>query len=414
MDLTIFPQKLSGKVDAIPSKSHAHRLFLCAALADAPTRIEISTLCDDLLSTLGCISGFGAEIHHEYRTAEAIIPIASSPKQAIVNCGESGSTLRFLLPIAGALGQETIFLLEGRLPYRPLSPLWEEMERHGCRLSWLNRSQLHSILDGNHQKLPRSVTAGLHLKGQLKAGHYRIDGGVSSQFISGLLMALPLLPGESHLELMGSLESKPYIDLTLDTLSRFGISWNDNRISGKQPFISPGTVAVEGDWSNAAFWLAANYLGNQIELHGLNENSLQGDREINRLLPLFLSDTPTISASDIPDLIPILAVVATKFHGAVFTDVRRLRMKESNRVDTIVSMIQSLGGKAVADDNSITISPSPLLGGMVDTVHDHRIAMAAAIASTICRDSVTLLDADCVSKSYPHFWKEFTRLGGSI
>lgn len=414
MDLTIFPKKLHGTIAAIPSKSQAHRLFVCAALADQQTSIEIPILCDDLLATTGCLSGFGAKIQHHYGKSETVIPISASPDFTVVNCGESGATLRFMLPLAGALGIETLFLLEGRLPYRPLSPLWEEMERNGCHLSWVNRNQLLQELVGKQMKLPRSVTAGLRLTGKLRPGHYRIDGNVSSQFISGLLMALPLLDGASHLELVGKVESTPYIDMTLEILSKFGVHWQEYHISGKQKFKSPSAVAVEGDWSNGAFWLAAGALGSDVAITGLNPDSVQGDREIAVLLPLLQQENRTISAADIPDLIPILAVIAAANKGAVFTDVRRLRMKESDRVASVVSMINSLGGHATADENTLTVFPSRFIGGTVDAMNDHRIAMAAAIVSTVCRENVTILGAECVNKSYPSFWKEFTRLGGEI
>ena len=409
MDITIFPEKLNGKVSAIPSKSQAHRILLCAALADQPTHVEIPTICDDLSATISCISGFGGEIEHCYGQAEIVTPIHHIPTSATANCGESGSTLRFFLPLAGVLGVDTIFHLEGKLPYRPLSPLWEEMERNGCRLSWLSRSALQASGD----KISRSVTAGLRLTGKLRPGHYRIDGGVSSQFISGLLMALPLLDGESRLELVGRVESKPYVDLTLDVLSKFGVQWNDFYCTGNQHFKSPGKISVEGDWSNAAFWLAANYIGSNIHVTGLNYDSVQGDKAIAQLLPALENNT-TISAADIPDLVPILAVVAAVKQGAVITDIRRLRLKESDRIQAIVEMINALGGRAQADENTLTIYPSTLIGGTVDAYNDHRIAMAAAISSTVCKYPVTIMGAECVSKSYPNFWKEFTRLGGKI
>lgn len=409
MDITIFPKKLNGTVAAIPSKSHAHRLFVCAALADQPTQIDIPSLCDDLIATIGCIGGLGGEIEHCYGKSEIITPMVRTPESTVANCGESGSTLRFFLPLAGALGVNTVFHLEGKLPYRPLSPLWEEMERHGCKLSWLSRSAMQA----SGERIPRSVTAGLQLSGKLRPGHYRIDGSVSSQFISGLLMALPLLEDESRLELMGRVESKPYVDMTLHTLSQFGVHWDDMHTSGNQVFKSPGTVTVEGDWSSAAFWMAADAIGSNIQVTGLNENSVQGDKAISSLLPQF-QENITISAADIPDLVPVLSVVAAANQGAVFTDIRRLRLKESNRIDAIVDMLHALGGKAVADENTLIIYPAKLTGGTVDCYHDHRIAMAAAIASTVCTSPVTILGADCVSKSYPSFWKEFTRLGGQI
>ncbi len=409
MDITIFPEKLGGTVAAIPSKSHAHRLLVCAALADRPTRIEIPSICDDLAATISCISGLGGEIEHCYGQAEIVTPIFKKPASATANCGESGSTLRFFLPLAGALGIDTVFHLEGKLPYRPLSPLWEEMERNGCHLSWLNRANMQAL----GVRPSRSVTAGLQLSGRLRPGHYRIDGGVSSQFISGLLMALPLLDGESRVELMGRVESRPYVDMTLQVLSEFGVQWNDFCTAGNQIFQTPGTVTVEGDWSSAAFWLAADAIGSNITVTGLNDDSVQGDKAIIGLLPRLKSNI-TISAADIPDLVPVLSIVAAANQGAVFTDIRRLRLKESDRISTIIEMLGALGGRAFADENTLTIYPAALSGGTVDACGDHRIAMATAVASTICKHPVTILGAECVSKSYPAFWKEFTRLGGKI
>ena len=177
--------------------------------------------------------------------------------------------------------------------------------------------------------------------------------------------------------------------------------------------MSPGTVTVEGDWSSAAFWLAAAALGSDVTVTGLDEHSVQGDRDITRLLPM-LREHIAISAADIPDLVPILAVVAAANQGAVITDIRRLRLKESDRIHAIVDMLCALGGRAFADENALTVCPIPLTGGTVDARNDHRIAMSAAIASTVCTNPVTILGAECVSKSYPGFWKEFTRLGGRI
>lgn len=409
MDMTISPEKLHGTVTAVPSKSQAHRYLLCAALADRPTRIEIPSVCDDLMSTIGCIGSFGAEVEHCFGKAEIVTPISALPDRAVCNCGESGATLRFMLPLAGALGVETLFLLEGRLPYRPLSPLWVELERNGCRLGWVDRATLQAQLG----TLPRTVTAGLRLTGKLRPGHYRLDGNISSQFISGLLMALPLLDGASRLELVGTVESKPYIHMTLQALRQFGICWDDWQTPGNRRFRSPGTLCVEGDWSNAAFWLAANALGSRLDVGGLSEQTVQGDRAITALLSR-LRENAVISAADIPDLIPILSVVAAAGHGATITDIRRLRLKESDRVAAICEMLHALGGRVSADENTMVIAPTGLIGGTVDAAHDHRIAMAAAIASTVCTRPVTILGAQCVSKSYPNFWKEFTRLGGKI
>lgn len=391
MDITISPHKLCGTVCAIPSKSQAHRVLICAAFADRATKIICPETNKDIEATVKCLNAINAAIS---RTSDGyfVIPCSSIPKTAVLDCGESGSTLRFLLPIAGALGIDATFLLSGRLPSRPLSPLWEEMERMGCILS-------------------RPAETAVRCQGQLIPGAYSIDGGTSSQFITGLLFALSLLSEKSTLAVTGKIESAPYIDMTIDALRSFGIS--STGTLGGEKLVSPGTIQIEGDWSNGAFFLAAEKLGNQITVTNLISNSVQGDRAAADWFEK-LSSFCTVCAANIPDLIPILAVVASVNHGAVFTDIQRLRLKESDRVESTIHMLRSLGGKAEADENSLTVYPSSLVGGTVDSYNDHRIAMAAAIASTVCSSPVTILGAQAVSKSYPIFWEEFSRLGGVI
>lgn len=381
MDLTIRPRTLRGDLSVIPSKSQAHRLLICAALADAPTLIHCPETNRDMDATADCLNALGAIVTRT-DSGYHVEPIDHIPNFAILNCRESGSTLRFLLPLAGALGVDTIFKMEGRLPQRPLSPLWEEMQRMGCTLS-----------------RPDGDT--IRCQGRLKPGRYHIDGSVSSQFITGLLFALSLLPGSS-LDITGTVESRPYIDLTRQAMDLFSAP----------PYRTPGEISVEGDWSNGAFWAAANALGSSLHIHGLSEHSIQGDRTVMEILPRLRSGTAVVSAKDIPDLIPILSVTAAAFHGAVFTDIQRLRLKESDRVAAIIAMIHALGGRAEATEDTLTICGTGLAGGTVDAVNDHRIAMSAAVASTVCRENVTILGTQCIEKSYPRFWEEFSRLGG--
>ena len=392
MDLILHPQKLSGRLFVIPSKSQAHRYLISAAFADGPTEILCSATNRDMDATMDCLNALGAEISKTpqgYR----VVPIGAVPPKADLPCRDSGSTLRFLLPVAGALGTDATFHLEGRLPQRPLSPLWEEMERMGCILT-------------------RPTENTIRCQGKLKPGTYRIDGGVSSQFITGLLFALSCIPGRSDIKLLGTVESKPYIDMTLKAMEVFGVSIRDFHIPDDKKFLSPGTLSVEGDWSNGAFFLAADFLGSQVEIPNLDPDSSQGDRAILDLLIQF-AGCPTISVADIPDLTPILAVTAACRNGAVFQDIRRLRLKESDRVETILSMIRALGGSAEADEQELRVHGTGLTGGTVDANNDHRIAMAAAIAATATENEVIILGADCVSKSYPEFFKEYKRLGGS-
>ena len=382
MDITIHPAKLRGSVTVIPSKSQAHRYLICAAFADNETQLICPETNRDIEATVDCLSALGAVITRS-SDGYTITPIGKIPESAVLNCCESGSTLRFMLPIVGALGVDTVFQLEGRLPYRPLSPLWEEMERMGCRLS-------------------RTTESTIRCEGKLIAGNYSISGSVSSQFITGLLFALSLIEGASELSVTGKIESQPYITLTKDAMDTFSAP----------RYHSPGKVIVEGDWSNSAFWVAAQTLGSPLSVEGLNPDSAQGDRAVAEITRQLLDGCPTVSAADIPDLIPILSVIAAANHGAVFTDIQRLRLKESDRVATVMEMIENLGGKAESTENILTIHGTGLRGGTVDSHNDHRIAMSAAIAATVCTEPVTVLGAEAVKKSYPSFWEEYRNLGG--
>ena len=381
MDIRITPGKLSGSLEAIPSKSQAHRYLICAAFAGTETDLICPDTNADIEATAACLNAIGATIQ---RTADGyhVVPIADVPDSAELYCRESGSTLRFLLPIVGALGVDATFHLEGRLPYRPLSPLWEEMERKGCILT-------------------RPTENSIRCQGKLQGGEYSIDGGISSQFITGLLFALPLIQNETSLTVTGKLESKPYVTMTQRAIDLFG-----------QPNTpSPETIRVEGDWSNGAFFLAAAALGNPITVNNLDPKSPQGDRAASKWIPS-LTEHCTIDASDIPDLIPILSVVAGVNKGAVFTNIQRLRIKESDRVASTIAMLEALGGKADATENTLTVYGTGYLGGTVHAAGDHRIAMSAAIAATCCAEDVTILSAEAVNKSYPKFWDEYRRLGG--
>lgn len=386
MNITIYPGTLRGHTRAIPSKSQAHRLLICAAFSDRQTTIFCPETNRDIEATADCLRALGADIaraHGNY----IVSPVTTSPKVTDLYCAESGSTLRFLLPIAGALGIDTTFHMEGRLPKRPLSPLWEEMERMGCVLS-------------------RPTDTTIRCTGQLKPGSYSIDGSVSSQFISGLLFALALISGNSTLAITGNIESKPYITMTQQAIAAFR---TDTR--NIAPFHSPGNVQVEGDWSNAAFFLTANALGSNITIDGLDPNSAQGDRAVTTYLKQLEQET-SISAANIPDLVPILAIAAGAKQGALFTDIARLRLKESDRVASVASMLSSLGVGATPDENTLRVSHGIYKSCTIDAAGDHRIAMAAAIAATVATGPVTILGAECVSKSYPSFWEEFKKLGG--
>ena len=415
MDVRISPQKLTGKIAAITSKSDAHRCLICAALCDDTTDVVINDSNRDIEATASCLRALEAEITQN-GSIYSVTGIKSVPENALLDCGESGSTLRFMLPLAAATGKEIVLVGSGRLPERPLSPLMEEMEQKGCKFS--------------ARKLPLTVSNGLN------SGKYMLPGNVSSQYITGLLLALPLLDGDSEITLTSKLESAGYVDMTIRTLSLFGIEIETlpngvgYKIKGVQRFVSPKKITVEGDWSNAAFWLAAGAVSDGIEMSGLDIESAQGDREIVKLLKRFGAKIAvdgtdiavssgemsgiTVDVSAIPDAVPILAVLACAAGGETkIVNAARLRIKESDRLKSVTAMISALGGDITELADGLVINGSgKLKGGVVDSFNDHRIAMAAAIASSICEQEVIITNAKAVEKSYPKFFEHFNMLGG--
>jgi 3-phosphoshikimate 1-carboxyvinyltransferase len=421
VDVKIFPARLSGAVDAIPSKSQAHRALICAALADKPTRVECKGESDDILATAACLSALGAEIERE-SGAYVVRPLNRGREEAdgiaTLPCGESGSTFRFMLPIVGALGRKVCFTPKGRLPERPLSPLYEELVSHGAELS------------------PQGAVP-FYASGQLTPGSYSLDAGVSSQFISGLLFALPLLDGGSKLTLTGSAESFPYIELTVAMLEEFGVKAEFDggvfSIPGGQTYRSSGVVRVEGDWSNAAFWLGVGAVGSgSVTCAALNLQSRQGDRTILDLLAEFGAQVEVngsavtvsggklrgieINAKDIPDLVPILAVIGAAAEGTtVIRNAGRLRAKESDRLASVSAVLRVLGANVDETEDGLILHGSTVFsGGEVQSYGDHRIAMSAAIAATVCSEPVVIHGAEAVNKSYPGFFDDLRLLGGSI
>lgn len=397
MRVTIFPSGLQGQVTVVPSKSQAHRLLICAALADRPTQICCAAVSKDMEATANCLRAMGAGI--EYREAAYFVTPIAQVCRGNLACGESGSTLRFLLPVAAALGAGAVFTLEGRLPQRPLHPLWEELSAHGCRL---------------HRPTPDSIL----LEGKLTGRSFTMAADVSSQFISGLLFALPVLGG-GQICLTGTVESGGYLEMTCQAMAAFGI---DVRWTGRQITVapggyrSPGTMQVEGDWSGAAFWLCARALGQDITCLGLEEQSAQRDRLVCQAISQIQGGNACISARDIPDLIPVLAVLAAAVPGTTrFADAQRLRLKESDRIASTVALIRALGGEATETEDGLTVTGRQTLrGGLCDSCGDHRIAMSAAVAALVCREPVVICGAQAVEKSYPTFWQEYARLGGRI
>ena len=394
----IHPAPLRGSIAAIPSKSEAHRLLICAALADVPTKLIMRGSSQDIDSTIRCLTALGAgiEVHDDHLLVQ---PISHVPASCEMDVGESGTTLRFMLCIAAALGVDARFVMHGRLGSRPMQALEDALQSGGC-------------------KTDRSRENLLHIRGQLRPGTFALPGNVSSQYISGLLMALALLHGPSVLNIVGNIESADYIQMTLRAMQSFGICPKQTgfgfEFDGKQAYISPRTLAVDGDWSNAAFWLCADALpGCAVEVTGLCSDSAQGDRriaDIVRQLP------PTIDASPIPDLIPtIVAMYAALEKPLHVENAARLRLKESDRLHTVCRTITALGGSCSEGSDSLLLEGGhPLSGGRVDAAGDHRIAMMAAVAAIACRNTVEITGAEAVAKSYPDFWRGYAALGGRV
>lgn len=415
MNVTITPAPLTGTLPAVPSKSDAHRALICAALADRPTTLWLPRTSADIEATCGCLRSLGADITRRDDHV-TVRPISSVPEHPVLDCGESGSTFRFLLPVAAAICSSSVrFTGRGRLPERPIGPLKAAMESHGVAFS--------------------GETLPFELSGRLTGGAYSLPGNVSSQYITGLLLAFPKLALDSTLTLTTALESAAYVDITLHALSRFGVQvWAAGgvyRMPGAQTFRSPGKISVDGDWSNAAFFLAAGALGRSLTLTGLDLHSPQGDKAVLALLRTFgarvmvsgcdvtLSPGPltggAVDVSEIPDLLPVLAVTAACGSGQTrFTNARRLRLKESDRLASTSAMLRSLGGSVQELPNGLIVQGGGLTGGTVDGCNDHRIVMAAAIAAICCTVPVTITGAEAVSKSYPAFFEDYTKLGGVV
>ncbi len=416
MNVIITPAKLSGTVAAPPSKSAAHRLLIGAALSDAPTRVRIGALNRDIEATLDCLAALGARIERSGDAIE-VSPIPSSasasraggatpPLQeglaegsAVLDCGESGSTLRFLLPVACALGRDARVVGHGRLPERPNAPLVNALREHGA------------TIDGD--LLP------MRLSGRIRGGLWTLPGDVSSQYVTGLLFALPLLDADSEIALTTPLASAAYVTMTLAALRRFGVEVEATergwRVPGRQRYRSPGAIDVEGDWSAAAFWFAANALGASVRVAGLDPDSAQGDRAVVDLL-----GQPEIDAENVPDLVPALCAAAASMpQTTLVTGAARLRLKESDRLATTAAMLAALGHRAeVAPDGLIVRggAPEPCEADMrtVDGANDHRIVMAAAVAAASADRPVRITGAEAVEKSYLDFFRDYVKLGGQV
>lgn len=411
--MLILPNKLAGSVHIQPSKSYLHRLIILSAISGSPCTVENINESDDILATLNGLFTLGLCEYKIQGTSVDITPgngIVKGP----VDCGESGSTLRFLIPLALTMNEEVSFIGRGRLLERPQDVYAALCEKHG--FTFIHNAD--SII----------------VKGDLKPGTYAIEGSTSSQFFTGLCLALAYTGGSSTIEITDTLESLGYVDVTINTLSAFkvDVEMKNNTIRVNGRVTSPGKIVCPGDWSHAANFACLGAVNGGLSMSGLDTGSFQGDREIIdilismgaqvlvnseeiALLPATLSPT-NIDGRDIPDIIPVLAVLMGALYGdCIISNIGRLRIKESDRIEATVDLINGIGGCATAGEDYISIyGVGEYTGGNVKTHNDHRIAMAAAVASVYSREPIQIDNDGCVNKSAPDFWNEFTSLGGSV
>lgn len=425
--LKIEPRMLEGRVKVPPSKSYAHRALICAALAEGECVIDNIAVSQDIAATLNVISALGAEFAYDEKKRRITVKGRGTGKNSkkadgkvTADCNESGSTLRFFMPIAAALGVTCKFAGHGRLMQRPLKPYFELFDKCGV---------ICEMADEN------SVS----VSGCMKGGEYCIDGGESSQFVSGMLFALACTENGGTLNISGTLSSRGYVDITIEVMKSFGVKVKNNgyksfEIKGGQRF-SRRKYKVEGDFSQAAFFLVAGALGSDIICDGLNETSTQGDRRITEVIreaggivesvgkgSLRARCSPfmhgiTVDADEIPDLVPIIAVLLSFCKGeSRIINAGRLRLKESDRLRSTASELSRLGAEIYEGSDCLKIVGRQVLcGNTVSAWNDHRIAMATAIAASRCEGSTTITGAfKAVQKSYPDFFEDYKALGGVV
>ncbi len=422
MDLKIFPSKLRGQVKLVPSKSIAHRAIICAALADGKSELENIAYSDDILATIEAMEALGAKFHKlgDKLIVDGKETLKKENKKDIeINCSESGSTIRFILPILTLFETSFKISTKGRLLDRPMTPYYEIFEREAIK----------------YQREDKVLK--LDVDKKIQARSFKMRADISSQFISGMLFSLPLLEGDSELIMLGDMESKAYVDLTIDCLEKFGIKIENREyrsfyIKGGQKYRSRN-YCIEGDYSQLAFFAVADALGQKIEILGIEENSLQGDKKILDIVKNFGAGLDynaqkksikiiegkrraySFNGSQIPDIIPIISLLASLSRGETkIIDISRLKIKESDRLKAIYTELKKLGANIEMGEDFLLIKGVEKLKGGVrlDSYKDHRIAMMLAIAASVCEKEVILENAQVVSKSYPNFWQDYRRLGG--
>ncbi len=408
-DVSITPSKLSGGVVAPPSKSMSHRAVICAGLSESPSILDNIALSDDITATLEAMKQFGAEVtkltNNSLRivnpSVQTKLSYESADTETVIDCNESGSTARFLIPLFHLSDGPVIYKGSNRLSQRPFQPYYTIFDKQ--KISY----------EAKNSGLP------LKIEGTLKPDHFTLVGNISSQFISGLMFVLPLLDGASSLTIVPPLESKDYIELTTACLQSFGIdiekrSQLEYHIKGNQKY-QGCNMTIEGDYSQAAFWLVASHIGNDVHVTGLDEQSKQADRAILEVLSRTDMNDP-IDVSQCPDLVPILAVLCALTPGtSSIINAGRLRYKESDRLKAIATELNKMGARITEHDDGLTIvGVEKLYGTVVQAWNDHRIAMALAVAATRAEGITKICGAECIRKSYPEFWTVYQSLGGHI
>jgi len=407
MDMIIRRSKISGNIVAPPSKSDAHRKIICACLANGESKVDNIVLSQDIVATIEGMRQSGAKIKIEQNsntnrnTLYIDTKHRNTKESRIINCKESGSTLRFLSMIYAALGGKTTFVGEGRLPLRPMNEAYLIYEKDKIKLS---KGEL---------SLPFTI------EGQLEGGMYKVHSNISSQFLSGLLMALPLVPYRNKIIIEGKFESKGYVDLTIDVMRQFGINVSEedgNFIIDNQEYVQ-NNVIVEGDWSNSGYYYVMNMLGSDIVINGLELKTYQPDSIIIKyLLQIKEEENTIIDVSECPDIAPALAVYGCIAKGTTkLINAGRLRKKESDRLEAISINLKRLNVKVIEQENEITIfGGNKIYEGIIDSYNDHRIAMAFSCLAPVIIDKLVIKNAECINKSYPNFYEDLIKLGGNI
>lgn len=413
-DVKFSPFVPNGTVNVPPSKSDVHRAIICAAMANGVSRISPVALSNDIKATIGCIKALGADAVLENNVLTVDGTNMYKNKTALLDCGESGSTLRFFIPIAAVGNINATFVGKGKLPQRPIGIFTEALPKAGTVFK----------TEGG---LP------LEIKGQLKSGIFEIPGNVSSQFITGLLLALPILEGDSEIVLTSPLESVGYIAMTIRTMKQFGVNiqatekgWH---IKGGQTYKSCN-YTTDGDWSQAAFFMVLGAIGGKVTVKGVAKDSTQGDKKCAEILARFGAKVTqldnevtvekgdlkaiTIDASQIPDLVPVLSVCAAFAEGTTkIINAERLRIKECDRLKATAELLNNLGGKVKELSDGLEITGvSSLKGGNVNGYNDHRIVMSAAVCAARSDEDITATFAMSINKSYPDFYIDYNSIGG--